>query len=187
MNAADQEALLCFAESHPLSQAISAEDLPLYAKAGAALGEAVAAGMRESFAGLTPSKILEREGVEVKTVEAPLAEGVQVLAVYRAEPPTVRVFPGRIEHIRRKLQQEGRHDLAERLSEIALAHELYHHLWHSTCQGRCTAELANLIRLSCELPGRGRPEALFHSPLTQEMASLSFVKSLFGLPELPLL
>jgi len=184
---ADRITLLRFAESYPLSQAVPPGLLPLYVEAGMALGEALAARARKSFGARSAEEILKDEGVQLKMVDAPPAEGVRVLAEYQAEPPTVRVYPARIEHTRRQLREEGRNDLAERLGEIALTHELYHYLWHSSYEEQRPGDLVDLLGLSSKLHERIAPERLLRSPLTQEIASLSFVRTLLHLPELPLL
>jgi len=183
----DLQVLLDYAESHPLAPAILPETFPLSVRAAMALGEAAAARVRKDFPGLSAEEILEREGVRLETVDAPVARGIQVLAEYQGEPPTVRTYPARIEHTRGKLLKKAKNDLADHLEEIALAHELFHYLWQSGEELRPRASRTDSAALAQELFEQVSRERFLRTPLTQEIAALVFTKDLLGLSRLPVL
>lgn len=183
----DWDILLRYLQNHPGSDRLSEDEFSYYIRIGVALGEAIASSTLRRFGEIGPEEILQLQGVTVASAEAPPAEGVQILAEYRPSPPTVTVYPSRLDTVKARLPEADRDYFSPRLLAISLAHELYHFLWETQYQGADWMSLIRSLGFSPLVYEVVPPKRVFLSPLTQEFAALQFSKSLLNLSRSPAL
>jgi len=187
MSDPNEEVLLAFLKAHPLAHTIPSTKVRRYVQAGQALGEAVLARVRKAYPGRSAGEILEAEGVKIELRTAPQATGIEILCEFQAFSSTVLVYPERLESAWARLSEDVRESFRGRMTDIALAHEVYHYFWEERLPEKEREGGGEPSPLALLFPVPSERDQVVRSPVVQEIAAQRFSQALLGLSHCPAL